>query len=309
MRLLDAAAVRAATPWPELISAIAAVLAEEDLNSPERHVHPVGLPDGGEGALLLMPAWIDRELIGVKTVTYFPSNAGTAAPTVNAAYLLLDGRTGQLSAVLDGDELTDRRTAAISALAADHLARAGAERLLVVGTGRLAPNMARAHFAIRPLTSIEVWGRRPEAAQSVAETLRAEGLPARAITDLDASIPSADIVSCVTGATSPLVRGDLLAPGAHLDLVGSFQPDMRESDDAAATRATIFVDTVAGASLSGDLAQPLAGAVITEASIAADLRALATGLHPGRKSSDEITLFKSAGFAAADLAAARLALG
>jgi len=309
MRILDAAAVRAATPWPELIAAIAEVLAEEHLSSPERHVHPVGLPDGGEGALLLMPAWIDRELIGVKTVTYFPSNAGTAAPTVNAAYQLLDGRTGQLRAVLDGDELTDRRTAAISALAADHLARADAERLLVVGTGRLSPNMARAHAAVRPLSSIEIWGRRPEAAEAVAEQLQAEGLPARVTTDLDAGVQAADIVSCVTGATSPLVRGELLAAGSHLDLVGSFQPDMRESDDAAATRATIFVDTVAGALLSGDLAQPLADGVITEASIVADLRALAAGDHPGRTSADEITLFKSAGFAAADLAAARLALG
>ena len=309
MRLLDAAAVRAATPWPELIAAIAEVLAGEHLTSPERHVHPVGLPDGGEGALLLMPAWIDRELIGVKTVTYFPSNAGTAVPTVNAAYQLLDGRTGQLSAVLDGDELTDRRTAAISALAVDHLARAGAQRLLVVGTGRLAPNMARAHAVVRPLTGIEIWGRRPEAAETVAEQLRAEGLPARSIADLDAGVRRADIVSCVTGATEPLVRGELLAPGTHLDLVGSFQPDMRESDNAAAARATIFVDTVAGASLSGDLAQPLADGVITEASITADLRALASGDHLGRTSAEEITLFKSAGFAAADLAAARLALG
>ena len=309
MRVLDAAAVRAATPWPELTAAIAGVLAEEDLNSPERHVHPVGLPDGGEGALLLMPAWIDGELIGVKTVTYFPSNAGTAVPTVNAAYLLFDGRAGQLSAVLDGDELTDRRTAAISALAADRLARADAGRLLVVGTGRLSPNLARAHAAVRALDSIEVWGRRPESAEAVAEQLRAEGLPARATTDLDASIRRADIVSCVTGATSPLVHGELLLPGTHLDLVGSFRPDMRESDDVAAARATIFVDTVAGASLSGDLAQPLAGGVITEASIVADLRALVSGHHPGRTSSDEITLFKSAGFAAADLATARLALG
>ena len=309
IRTLDAAAVRAATPWPELIAAIAAALAEDAVSAPERHVHPVGLPDGGTGALLLMPAWVDGELIGVKTVTYFPSNAGTAVPTVNAAYLLLDGRTGQLRAVLDGDELTDRRTAAVSALAADRLARADAERLLVVGTGRLSPNMARAHATVRPLTSIEIWGRNPQAAQSGAETLQAEGLPARPVADLDASIPGADIVSCVTGATSPLVRGELLAPGAHLDLVGSFQPDMRESDDAAVARATIFVDTVAGASMSGDLAQPLADGVITETSITADLRALAAGEHPGRTSGDEITLFKSAGFAAADLAAARLVSG
>ena len=308
MRTLDAAAVRAVTPWPELISAIAEALTGDAVTAPERHVHPVGLPDGGTGSLLMMPAWVDRELIGVKTVTYFPSNAGTDVPTVNAAYLLFDGRTGQVLAVLDGDELTARRTAAVSALAADRLARADAGRLLVVGTGVLSPNMARAHAAVRPLAGIEVWGRRPEAAAAVAEALRAEGLPAEASSDLDTSVGRADIVSCVTGATEPLVRGELLAPGAHLDLVGSFRPDMRESDDAAATRATIFVDTAAGALMSGDLAQPLAGGVITEASIIADLRGLVAGEHPGRTSDDEITLFKSAGFAAADLAAARLAL-
>ena len=308
MRTLDAAAVRAATPWGDLIAAITDTLAVEAVGEPERRVHQVGLPDGGTGSLLLMPAWVDGELIGVKAVTYFPSNAGTAVPTVNAAYLAFDGRTGQALAVLDGDELTARRTAAVSALAADRLARTGASRLLVVGTGVLSPNMARAHAAMRPLTEIEIWGRRTEAAAMVAETLRAEGLPARPVVDLDYSVGRADIVSCATGATSPLVRGELLKAGAHLDLVGSFQPEMRESDDAAAARATIFVDTVAGASMSGDLAQPLAHGVITETAIAADLRALASGEHPGRTSPDEITLFKSAGFAAADLAAARLAL-
>ena len=308
MRALDADAVRAATPWPELIAAISGALVDGSVTAPERHVHPVGLPDGGTGSLLLMPAWVDTEMIGVKTVTYFPSNAGTDVPTVNAAYLAFDGRTGRALAVLDGDELTARRTAAISALAADHLARTDAAHLLVVGTGVLAPNMARAHAAVRPLARIEIWGRRRDAAASVAETLRAEGLPAEASGDLDASVGRADIVSCVTGATAPLVRGELLTGGAHLDLVGSFQPGMRESDDEAAARATIFVDTAAGALLSGDLAQPLASGVITEASIAADLRALAAGEHPGRTTPDEITMFKSAGFAAADLAAARLAL-
>ena len=308
MRTLDAAAVRAATPWPELIAAVGAALVDGAVAAPQRHVHPVGLPDGGTGSLLLMPAWVDTEMVGVKAVTYFPSNAGTDVPTVNAAYLAFDGRTGQALAVLDGDELTARRTAAISALAAAYLARTDAQHLLVVGTGVLSPNMARAHAAVRPLVRIEIWGRRPEAAAAVAETLRAEGLPAEASADLDASIGRAGIVSCVTGATEPLVRGELLSGGAHLDLVGSFQPDMRESDDEAAARATIFVDTVAGALLSGDLAQPIASGVITEASICADLRALAAGEHPGRTVPDEITLFKSAGFAAADLAAARLAL-
>ena len=305
---LDADAVRAATPWPELIAAIAGALTEDAVTAPERHVHPVGLPGGGTGAVP-----VDARLGGHgddrrQGRHLLPSNAGTDVPTVNAAYLAFDGGTGQVLAVLDGDELTARRTAAISALAADRLARPDAQHLLVVGTGALAPNMARAHASVRPLARIEVWGRRPEAAASVAETLRAEGLPAEASDNLDASVGRADIVSCVTGATQPLVRGGLLSGGAHLDLVGSFQPDMRESDNEAASRATIFVDTAAGALLSGDLAQPLADGVITEASITADLRALVAGEHPGRTDPEEITLFKSAGFAAADLAAARLAL-
>ena len=162
MRTLDAAAVRAATPWPELIAAIGAALVEGAVAAPERHVHPVGLPDGGTGSLLLMPAWLDGDVHPV--------------------------------GLPDGDEMTARRTAAVSALAADRLARTDAARLLVVGTGVLSPNMARAHAAVRPLTGIEIWGRRAEAAQSVAETLRAECLPAEASDDLDASICRADIV-------------------------------------------------------------------------------------------------------------------
>ena len=306
MRTLDGDAVRQATPWPELIDAIARMLVDDNAAVPNRQVHDVGLPGGGTGSLLVMPAWIDRDSIGVKAVTYFPSNVDM--PTINAGYLLFDGRTGALQAVLDGDELTLRRTAAVSAIAAQHLARPEASRLLVVGTGKLAPNMALAHSAVRDIDTVEIWGRNPDSAEAIARQLANQGLPATPAASLDAALTRADIVSCATGATSPMVRGELLAPGTHLDLVGSFRADMRESDDAAVTRATLFVDTVDGAVQSGDLAQPLRSGVISVSEIAADLRALAAGDHPGRASDDEITLFKSVGFALSDLAAARLAL-
>ena len=130
MRSLDAAQIREATPWSDLIDAIADVVAADSVLSPDRHVHPIGLPDGDTGSLLLMPAWIDREIIGLKTVTYFPSNAAIGSPPINATYLLFDGQGGELLAILDGDELTARRTAAISALAAKRLARVDANRLL-----------------------------------------------------------------------------------------------------------------------------------------------------------------------------------
>lgn len=306
MLALDAAAVREATPWNELMEAIAELLADGSAMVPQREIHDVSLPDGGTGSLLVMPAWLDTELLGVKAVTYYPSNAGTDLPTISAGYLLFDGETGQLAAVIDGDELTLRRTAAVSALAAGCLARADARRLLVVGTGNLAPNLAFAHAAVRQLDAVEVWGRSPARAAATARRLVEGGLPARPVDELDAAVERADIVSCATGATSPLVRGDLLRPGVHVDLAGAFRADMREADDAAVKAATLFVDTLDGAVLAGDLAQPLAGGTIAASDIAADLASLVKRSHPGRTTDTEITLFKSVGFALSDLAAARV---
>ena len=304
METFDAAAIRDATPWPALIEAIAATLADPAAVAPERHVHPLALPGGAVGSVLVMPAWRQGDVIGVKAVTYFPTNAGT--PTVNAGYLLFDGGSGRLVATLDGDELTVRRTAAVSALAARYLARPNAGGLLVIGTGRLAPALALAHADGRDLTSLEVWGRRPAGAQAVVEVLEREGVRAAVAEDLDEAVARADLISCATGATEPLVAGRLLRPGAHLDLVGSFRPDMREADDEAVRRAAVFVDTRAGARRSGDLAGPLAEGVLEEGRILADLADLVVGRHPGREASSQITVFKSAGFALADLAAARL---
>ncbi len=308
MLFLDADTVVRSTPWTPLMDGLAEALRAGSTTSPDRHVHDVAQPDGSTGALLLMPSWVDNEAVGVKVVTYYPANATTEHPTVNAAYLLFDGATGLPAATIDGDALTARRTAAVSALAARHLARSDAERLLIVGTGQLAPNLALAHAAERELERVAVWGRNQASAETVAAALAAAGLPAvaGARDGLADEAAAADIISCATGATSPLIQGEWLSPGTHLDLVGGFRPDMREADDEAVRRSTVFVDTVAGASVSGDLAQPLESGVLTADGIAADLAALVSGVHTGRGSDDEITLFKSAGFAAADLAAARL---
>ncbi|MCY4632022.1 MAG: ornithine cyclodeaminase family protein [bacterium] len=306
VEIFDAAAIRAATPWPALMEAIAGLLADSRASAPERQIHPLPLPGGSEGSLLVMPAWRAGDVIGVKAVTYFPTNAGGPTPTINAGYLLFDGCTGRLVATLDGDELTVRRTAATSALAARHLARQDARRLLVIGTGQLAPAVALAHAHGRSPTAVEVWGRNDRGAHHVVDLLAREGLPAAVAKDLDAAVGRADLISCVTGAGEPLVAGHLLQPGAHLDLVGSFRPDMREADDTAVRRAAVFVDTTAGALRSGDVAQPLESGALGDGEILADLADLVTGDHPGRGSPEQITLFKSAGFALADLAAAQL---
>jgi len=278
----------------------------EGCAAPLRHVHDV---TGAGDRLLLMPAWRPGKDLGVKLVTVFPHNRARGVATVSALYVLLDGATGHPRALLDGEALTLRRTAAASALASTYLARADSAVLLVIGTGALAPHMARAHCALRPIAKLLLWGRNPERAQTLAALLRDEGLPAQAVAGLQSGLAEADIVSCATTATEAIVRGKLLHGGMHVDLVGGFTPQMREADDDLIARAEIFVDTYAGAlKEAGDLVQPLASGALKREDVRAELAELVAGAHPGRRSAGEITLFKSVGTALEDLCAARLVL-
>lgn len=300
LRLFSADEVHAALPW----AALAEVLERAFVRGaqvPVRHAHALSPED----SLLLMPAW-DGELVLVKLVTVMPS----AAHTVQATVLAMDRASGAPLAVLDGEALTLRRTAATSALAARSLAREDASTLLLVGTGRLAPWMVRAHAALRPsIRRILVWGRNAQAAQACARTLADEGLPVQAAADLEAAVRSTHIVCCATTSSMPLVRGRWLSPGTHLDLVGGFKPHMREVDDEAVLRARVVVDTYAGAlAEAGDLTQPMAAGLIGREHVAAELAELLRGERAGRRSEDEITLFKSVGTALEDLAAAELVL-
>ncbi|PLP56420.1 ornithine cyclodeaminase [Mesorhizobium loti] len=279
---------------------------------PVRHHHTVERPDGAASTLLLMPAWTDLNAagtskdghIGVKIVTVSPDNNAIAKPAVMGLYLLLDGKTGEPEALIDGQRLTQWRTACASALAASYLAREDASRLLIIGAGALSPFLAKAHSAVRPITAIRIWNRTLANAEKVAAALRAEGLPAEAAADLDAELAEADIVSSATISNEPLVKGARVKPGAHIDLVGGFTPTMREADDAAITRARVYVDTRAGATKeAGDIVQPLASGVLKPDAIIADLHELARGHKKGRESAQEVTLFKSVGAALEDLAA------
>jgi ornithine cyclodeaminase len=296
-------------PWPQLIDAIERTVTEAGATAPERTVHQVPVPGGPDASLLLKPGWVAGDVIAVKAVTFFPDNGSLDLPTVNAGVLLFDGRNGTLLGACDGNELTTRRTAAASAVAAKRLARPDAARLLVVGTGALAPMTAQAHAAVRDFDTIEVWGRNGDKASAVVATLAAAGISAVAAPDLDAAVAAADVISCVTGATEPLVKGSLLSEGTHLDLIGAFTPTMRESDDDVIRRANVWVDTRSDGVLAGDLAIPLAAGLLTMDDIRGDLHDLISGASPGRTSADEITMFKSAGMALEDVAAARLVFG
>lgn len=277
-----------------------------DAHAPARHVHPLaGGPAAADGTLLLMPAWSDDRAIGVKLVTVMPQNAERGLPAVHAQYLLFDRGTGAPLALIDGEMLTLRRTAAASALASSYLSRPDSARLLMVGAGALAPHVIAAHCAVRPIRDVRIWNRNPEKAGALAASLSRPECPVSAIDDLQAAVGAADIVSCATLSRDPLVLGDWLRPGVHVDLIGGFRPDMREVDDDAIRIAAIYVDTRDGAlAEAGDLVQPIAAGVIDVRVVRGDLFDLCRGRAEGRRDQEEITLFKSVGAALEDLAAA-----
>jgi ornithine cyclodeaminase len=303
LRVYSAEEVHAALPWVDLADALEDAFIAADTDVPLRHAHEIR----GDGSLLLMPAW-SPEALGVKLVTVMPGAAARGADTVQASYLLLDRASGVPLALIDGEALTLRRTAAASALAAQYLARLDAERLLIVGSGRLAPWMAQAHVALQPgLVHVEVWGRNADAAEDVVEALREEGIEAEVALALHEAVERADVISCATTSREPIVRGAWLRAGMHLDLVGAFRRDMREVDDAAVLRARVFVDTHGGAlAEAGDLTQPIERGVISRDHVVGELAQLLRGEVRGRTQAEDITLFKSVGTALEDLAAARL---
>jgi ornithine cyclodeaminase/alanine dehydrogenase-like protein (mu-crystallin family) len=300
-------------PFPELIEALRRGF-RGDVVTPVRHHHTLPRTDEPDATLLLMPAWDDASggskggFIGVKVVSLVPGNAARQRPTIAGCYLLMEGVTGAPLALFDGATLTVRRTAAASALAASYLARPDARKLLMIGAGALAPHLIAAHAVAHPIDEVQIWNHRAEGARALAESLEGSSFRVRAADDLEPAVRQADIVSCATLSREPLVHGAWLKPGAHVDLIGAYTAAMRESDDDAVRRATLFVDTRAGAfAEAGDIVQPLKAGLIAEGDIKAELAELCRGTHPGRRSPDEITLFKSVGTAIEDLAAAAMA--
>lgn len=301
---IAAAPVRDALPYPALVDALRKAFAEP-AHVPRRHAHDLS----GQGTLLLMPAWQTGGSLGVKLVSVMPGNRERGLPTVHALYVLMDAQTGVPLALMDGEQLTLRRTAAVSALASSRLSRADSRSLLLVGSGRLAPEMAVAHCAVRAIERVLLWGRDPDKVADAVRRTRAAGLPESvellAAPSLQQGCAAADIICCATTSTVPLIHGNWVQPGTHIDLVGGFRPDMREADDALICRASLFVDTAEGAlAEAGDLVQPLQSGRLQRSAVLAELADLASGEHTGRRNAQEITLFKSVGSALADLASA-----
>ncbi|MBA4790905.1 MAG: ornithine cyclodeaminase family protein [Rhizobiales bacterium] len=307
--LYSAADVEAALAYPRLVEALRDAFRAEGEPMPVRQSYDVGTPDA-PGHLLSMPAWRRGEAIGTKLVTIFPANAALGLGSVSSLYVLFDGRTGAAQAILPGDELTNRRTGATSALASTYLSRPDSRTLLVVGNGHVAFHAAEAHCAVRPITQVLVYGRSAEKAAAFAEKLAVRLGPdraVRAVADLATATAQADIIACGTTSKAPLILGAHVRPGTHVDLVGAFTPQMRESDDALVAKSAVYGDTRGGVlAEAGDLLFPIASGAWSADLFRGDLHDLCAGRVAGRTSDDEVTLFKSVGAAIEDLTAAML---
>lgn len=316
IELFDAERVTTLLPWPTVVESLrAGFAAGPSTIAPPRHHHQMhggdgngsDAPDADTPTLLLMPAW-NPQYSGVKIASVFPANRGTGVETINGSYLLIDGSNGVPLALLDGGALTVRRTAGASLLAATMLARPTSSRLVVIGSGRLAGNLARGYAEMFPIDEITVWNHRHAGAVRLADELVADGLPATATDDAQAAVGAADIVTAATLSAEPVIAGAWLQPGTHVDLVGGFTPLMREADDDAIRASAVYVDTMIGAlTEAGDIIQPITNGTLAEETIRGDLFALCneetSTLRPALPAGT-ITLFKSVGHALEDLVAA-----
>lgn len=306
MQWLDAETVRHFGDFRRLVPAVQE-MNRQGTDQVERMLLSQPAAGGGQNDWLILPAWQHDRCFGIKTVSVFPGNAAKNLASVQGAYLLFDGKTGETLCGLHGAMLTLRKTAANSAAACDWLARKDAETLCMVGAGALAPHLVEAHCAVRPISRVLWWNRsRPVLDRAITEL--APRLPKVAIVaadDLHDAISFADIVSTATMAQEPLINGAWLRPGTHLDLVGGYRPDMREADDdCIRVAARCYVDArFTTIEVAGDLTQPIASGVLDPSSVI-DMGQVARGEKPKRLSGDEITWFKSGGGGHEDLATA-----
>lgn len=302
--VIDAARTRASLAFDRLIPALRDAFTV-GANVPLRHHHFIPQPNGGQATILIMPAW-QQNYLGIKFVTIFPDNGKRNLPGLFSSYLLCDGETGQHLALIDGNEITSRRTVGVAALGASFLARENASKLLIAGTGRVASLAAHAFAVVRPIEAVAVWNIRKEGAERLVASLRKDGFDAHVAPDLEAAVKEADIVSCATLATASIVKGAWLKPGTHLDLIGSFTPFMREADDDVFRVGRVYLDTIDALKESGELLDPIRNGAFTPQDVRGTLAQLCRSERKGRTSDSEITVFKAVGNALPDIASASL---
>ena len=294
------------TDFTGLISEIKNTFRSGGVIVPARHHHDFPNPEvKADSTLLLMPAWNPGVNAGVKIITVSPENGQFGLPSIQGTYIYLDATRGEVKAIIEAKSLTTKRTAATSALASSFLSREDSSSLLMIGTGALSPDLIKAHASVRPITDVHVWGRNFDKAKAVCHLLKDEAFTCTPVKTIAEKISTVDIVSCATLSKTPLVQGAQLHRGQHIDLVGAYKKDMRESDDNAMSKASVYLDTFQGGlNDSGDIVIPLNNGTLSREDIIGDLFDLCCEKISGRRSAEEITLFKSVGHALEDLAAA-----
>ncbi len=307
MKYYSASDIDRTLDFSALIEALRNGFRKEYTIPPRMHLDYDNPVDANQNTMLMMPAVSCGKVAGVKIVNVALKNSDRKLPSIQGIYYLLNATTGEPLAIFDAKSLTNWRTAAASALAADFLALKQASSLLMIGTGALAPFLIDAHSSIRPIKNLLIYGRTKEKAMALADQKRDQFEQVTVVEDLSEAIPLADIISCATFSTTPLISGNLLHPGQHIDLVGAFKPTSRESDDEVMRRSNIYVDTLEMAPKeAGDILIPLNFGVISLADVRGDLFNLCQKEVSGRTREDEITVFKSVGHALEDLVTAEL---
>jgi ornithine cyclodeaminase/alanine dehydrogenase-like protein (mu-crystallin family) len=311
MLLLSESDVRKVLPMADLIPAMADALAAYSsggVTQPVRQVLEVGPERAYFG---VMPASVESgtRAVGAKLVTVYQSNAGRGLPSHLATIVLLDPETGALEAVMDGRYITEARTAAVSAVSVQRLARPDASTLTILGSGVQAGSHLEAIRHVRSLGEVRVWSPSAERRRAFVDTHRAEtGLDVREARSAADAVRGADIVVLVTASRTPVVDDADIAPGTHVVGVGACRPDQREMPTALVARARVFVDSRAGAlQEAGDIVLPIGEGAFGATHLAGELGELVAGRVDGRRSRHEITIFKSLGMAVEDVSAAALA--
>lgn len=298
MRIITGKDIASVCSWPMIVEA----LRDGHLLEPARLADAL-VEDGGR-KMLVRTAWIPGLASGTKAVTIYPDNPSQnpPLPSVQGQVLLFDEARGDVVAVLEGVDLTAWKTAGDSALGADCLARKDIRTMLMVGAGAMAGQLIAAHRTVRPgIDRVLIWNRSTGRAEQLAAQVAAAGVAAEVVADLDAALPEADLISSATMSTKPLIKGDLIKPGAHVDLIGAYTPAMREADDRTLQRGRLFVDSFATTiGHIGEVMIPLASGAIKREDILGDMHALVQGAM-GRQSDEEITVFKNGGGAHLDI--------
>lgn len=262
----------------------------------------------GDDTLLSRAAWIDGLGVAVKSATIVPGNVPQGMPMIHGGVMVFDDTHGQLEALIDFHLVTKWKTAGDSLLGAQMLARRDSREVLIMGAGTVARNLVAAYSSVFEGTRFKVWNRTASNAEAMARQLENDH-DISPVDDLAKAVEAADVVCGSTMSTDPILKGDWLRPGQHIDLIGAYRPDMREADDEVLRRARIFVDSrETTLSHIGELKIPVEQGVIGESDVQGDLYDIVAGTA-GRGSDDEITLFKNGGGAHLDLMTAKHILG